>query len=50
MTMSPLLRAEALDRLMDIQEVCNRAFIGDGKHAFADDLAREIITIIKRPR
>jgi hypothetical protein len=49
MTMSPLLRAEAVGRLMDIKEVCNRVFVGDAKHAFADDLAREIVKIIKRP-
>ena len=49
MTVSTLLRAEAVARLMDIQEVCNQVFNRDAKHAFADDLAREIIKIIKRP-
>jgi hypothetical protein len=48
--MSTLLRAEAVSRLMDIQEVCNRVSTGDAKRAFADDLAREIINIIKRPQ
>ena len=47
--MSTLLRTEAVGRLMDIQEVCNRVFTGDTKHSMAEDLAREIITIIKRP-
>ena len=49
MTMSTLLRTEAVDRLMDIQEVCNRVFTGDAEHSLAEDLAREIIKIIKRP-
>ena len=45
-----LLRAEAVGRLMDIQHVCNGVFTADAKHAFAEDLAREIIDIIKTPR
>ena len=49
MTTSTLLRAEAVDRLMDIQDVCNRVVTGDAKNAFADEVAREIIEIIKRP-
>jgi hypothetical protein len=49
MTMSTLLRAEAVGTLVDIQEVCNRAFTEAAKRAFADDLAREITNIIKRP-
>ena len=49
MTMSTLLRTEVVGRLMDIQELCNRVFTGDAKHSLAEDLAREIITIIKRP-
>ena len=43
------LRTEAVGRLMDIQEVCNRVCSGDAKHAMAEDLAREIIKIIKAP-
>ena len=50
MTMSTLLFAEAVGRLMDIQEVCNRVFTEAAKRAFADDLAPEITSIIKRPR
>jgi hypothetical protein len=50
MTMSKLLRAEAVGKLMDIQEVCNRVFTGDAEHAFAEDLAQEIVKIINRPR
>ncbi|HZA08654.1 hypothetical protein [Mycobacterium sp.] len=49
MTMSTLLRAEAVGRLMDIQDVCNRVFTGTAKYAFADEVAQEIIEIIKRP-
>jgi hypothetical protein len=49
MAMSTLLRDEAVRRLMDIQGVCNRVFAGDAEHTFAEDLAREIIKIIKRP-
>ena len=49
MTMSTLLRAEAVDRLMEIQEVCNRVFTADAKHSLVEDLAHEIIKIIKAP-
>ena len=49
MTMSTLLRTEAVGRLMDIQEVCNRVFTGDAKDSLAEDLAHEIIKIIKAP-
>ena len=49
MTMSNLLRTEAVGRLMDIQELCNQVFTGDAKHSLAEDLAHEIIKIIKAP-
>ena len=43
------LRTEAVGRLMDIQELCNRVFTADARDSTAQDLAREIIEIIKAP-
>ena len=49
MTMSTFLRTEAVGRLMDIHELCNRVLTGDAKDSMAEDLARDIITVIKAP-